>query len=560
MYGDDVNQHRARTSDSGRLRWAADDRGAIMVLGIFMCVLLVGALWYIAGIGDTLMYRERMQEASDAVAFSTAVIEARLMNLLVMINLLMAAIESILVALNIIIYATLATALVLLGLGAALSWCGAGEALIAAGEALIDVQQEVLQPMHDDVVKPAVQDALKALHTVAGGIPDIAGTAMLAGAEEIASKYKPTVTFTPLPPLVYISGSTLPLSPVWTNLPVESGSTSVLCAKAFDALSGALDMVFSGASTILAPVKAVAMAVGINDYFCELGGSSSAPDPSALQKQVGSTQCGSNQDIQTQCQTATSERQALGPLEAQCGYSGDTPPDPVPANQPAQCASLSQQISQADGDQSQCDQMKKSCQDGANSGSPQCGNISDSTLQARCQSAQTSAQNNLNSSSSSNNGGMEPTRVKKSWHNGINDAQLLAIVNSDGQPTKLSPKFVAIASQNKITAPDPTMPSGQLSSWSQAEMFYDCSAAWTTCDDHEESMWNFYWRARFRLVNLNIFGIGAVQPIASEVLWGKQIGIDAVKAATKLKGMTPAKIQLAVDLPNVIPPGTPSLH
>ena len=65
---------------------ASDERGAIMVLGIFMCTCLVGILWYLAGIGDAIIYRERMQEASDAVAFSAAVIHARGMNLIVLIN------------------------------------------------------------------------------------------------------------------------------------------------------------------------------------------------------------------------------------------------------------------------------------------------------------------------------------------------------------------------------------------------------------------------------------------------------------------------------------------
>ena len=59
-----------------------------------------GAFWYIAGIGDALVYRERMQEAADSVSFSAAIVEARGMNIIVMINLLMAAILAIRVAIN----------------------------------------------------------------------------------------------------------------------------------------------------------------------------------------------------------------------------------------------------------------------------------------------------------------------------------------------------------------------------------------------------------------------------------------------------------------------------
>jgi hypothetical protein len=56
---------------AGRARTLGEDQqGAIMVLGIFMCSCIVGVLWYVAGIGDAIVYRERMQEAADAVALA----------------------------------------------------------------------------------------------------------------------------------------------------------------------------------------------------------------------------------------------------------------------------------------------------------------------------------------------------------------------------------------------------------------------------------------------------------------------------------------------------------
>ena len=36
-----------------------DQRGAIMVIGVFMAMLVVGFLYYIVGIGNTIIYRER---------------------------------------------------------------------------------------------------------------------------------------------------------------------------------------------------------------------------------------------------------------------------------------------------------------------------------------------------------------------------------------------------------------------------------------------------------------------------------------------------------------------
>src|SRR5690606_12166406 len=79
-----------------------DEQGAIMLLGVFMAIFLTAMVWYVVGIGDALLYRERMQDAADAAAFSAAVTHARGMNLLVLINMVMAALLAVLVALKLI--------------------------------------------------------------------------------------------------------------------------------------------------------------------------------------------------------------------------------------------------------------------------------------------------------------------------------------------------------------------------------------------------------------------------------------------------------------------------
>lgn len=78
-----------------------DRRGAVMVVGVFMAAFLVGALWYIIGFGDAILYRQRMQDGADAVAYAAAVYHARGMNIIAMINIIMAAILAVLVALKI---------------------------------------------------------------------------------------------------------------------------------------------------------------------------------------------------------------------------------------------------------------------------------------------------------------------------------------------------------------------------------------------------------------------------------------------------------------------------
>jgi len=74
-----------------------DTRGAILIVGIVFGVLLVGALWHIAGIGDAIAWRERAQDAADAGAFENAVWNARGMNVIVAINIVMSLVLAVLV-------------------------------------------------------------------------------------------------------------------------------------------------------------------------------------------------------------------------------------------------------------------------------------------------------------------------------------------------------------------------------------------------------------------------------------------------------------------------------
>lgn len=78
-----------------------DRRGAILMAAVFMAVFLVGCLWYLVGIGDAAIYREKMTDGSDAVAFASAVYHARGMNLIAVLNLIMAAALAVLIALKI---------------------------------------------------------------------------------------------------------------------------------------------------------------------------------------------------------------------------------------------------------------------------------------------------------------------------------------------------------------------------------------------------------------------------------------------------------------------------
>ncbi|MGH7284323.1 MAG: hypothetical protein ACRELY_22580 [Polyangiaceae bacterium] len=72
-----------------RHRIANDQRGAVMVMGLFMALAFIGMLWFLLGVGSTLAFKEKMQQAADSAAFSAAVVHARDMNLIVAINMVM---------------------------------------------------------------------------------------------------------------------------------------------------------------------------------------------------------------------------------------------------------------------------------------------------------------------------------------------------------------------------------------------------------------------------------------------------------------------------------------
>ena len=81
---------------------ARDNRGVIMVVGVFFTFLWIGLAWAIFGIGNAISYRENLQNAADASAFAAAVYDARGMNLLASVNIIMGVVLAILIVLNLV--------------------------------------------------------------------------------------------------------------------------------------------------------------------------------------------------------------------------------------------------------------------------------------------------------------------------------------------------------------------------------------------------------------------------------------------------------------------------
>src|SRR5687767_4564724 len=85
------SDHTGKRCGRDRGNLAGDKSGAIALGGVFMSVLLAAGVFYIIGTGNAIIYRERLQDAADAAAYTSAGVHARGMNLIVMINLIMAA-------------------------------------------------------------------------------------------------------------------------------------------------------------------------------------------------------------------------------------------------------------------------------------------------------------------------------------------------------------------------------------------------------------------------------------------------------------------------------------
>ena len=75
-----------------------DKSGAIMVMGVFMAALMVGFIYYVKGIGDAILFRERMQDAADAGAFASVAVHARGMNLIALLNITMVSVLAVVTA------------------------------------------------------------------------------------------------------------------------------------------------------------------------------------------------------------------------------------------------------------------------------------------------------------------------------------------------------------------------------------------------------------------------------------------------------------------------------
>lgn len=143
----------------------ADQDGAIMVMGVFMAVLLVGFMYYLIGVGETIFYRERMSDAGDAGAWAAAVMHARGMNAIVLINMVMAAIAAVVLAIGAVLL-IIDIGLVISGILCAIPYTAAIGCPI---ESALNAVRPTVKEIHD-LAKEFADAVLPVLNAAATGI------------------------------------------------------------------------------------------------------------------------------------------------------------------------------------------------------------------------------------------------------------------------------------------------------------------------------------------------------------------------------------------------------
>jgi len=202
-----------------------------MVMGVFMAVLLVGMIYYVSGIGETILYRERMQDAADAGAFAAAVMHARGMNIIALMNMVMAAVLSVLVALKVIEDLLTAAVIVASAICAGCGpYCGYCCGVCAGPLPILEAGREYVSGLVDEV-EPTVHTIVSAASTVSEGVSIGIPIAAQAKVVETGTNTYNTdprgggrTTATPTN-----MGLKLPL---FDPLPVEEDDSNLLCRKA----------------------------------------------------------------------------------------------------------------------------------------------------------------------------------------------------------------------------------------------------------------------------------------------------------------------------------------
>ncbi len=460
---------------------ARDSRGAIMIMGVFMAALLVAVMWYLAGLGDALLFRERAQEAADAAAFSASALQARGMHVLVLLNLTMAMILAVRVALKAIW--TLATiASVIFGVICAIpligTWACPIESLAVSAATYT---QTALQ-----ATRAPIDAALRALNVSATVVGHAIPPAAVAASLEVGRKYRDGVKLT-----VAISD---PMTEV-QGLPVEDGSTTKLCGEAGKAIGSIISVIF-GRTAIAGKLgdfignALSGLVESAPAYFCELPGMPNSP--LNLDQFAGQIDDAAEQHCNGQRDTAVKA------AEDKATAAGK---DSVKAGNDAR--------GKFDFDKCKIDKKNRTT-----------NQITTGTASA--------------GAGGKGAGKIAPMRLSAEGGNYCSVQQSIGVAEGNHEILKKGPHMVSLgyslkgpAKTSTANAILPKLGAVAPDAFAQSEYFYDCAGSFEgrDCNDDEEAMWHFHWRPRLRLWNAPFDGIKL--PVAAiETIYRAKVTLD----------------------------------
>jgi hypothetical protein len=502
----------------------SDTRGAVLVMGIVMGALLVGALWHIASVGDAIIWRERIQDAADASAFENAVWHARGMNVLAAINIVMSMVLAVLVVWRIALF-MVTVALLVSGIFCVLS-LGAECPVTAT---LLQIQQQMLR--NDNRVATTVVRVLgaaRAIETVVASVTPLLafeqatahtrGDYDVDGVRTLSASMIPSInadgarnfaaclaTGKPKPKdapakageeaesapdeggaLEDVGGFVKdnlshPRMGVGVSLPVEEGSYDTLCSKAGEFFLNQYAGLFEriGAPTPL--VNALDKVKGImgkfigkfpTEFCTPVGDGIPAELAKVLSKQAKDA-CDKSVDERAKTEKRTWVTSPDG--EKEPGYT-----DPE------------------DGKIKPVDELKKSC------------------TEARAKKAKKELGDAIKATAKSMTECAKPAAV---WAYAMNGNVFLRSFARIEHATPLAGRDlrgIQIADLTPNNAPATPAAEPVLA---HAEAYFDCEGAWDECKDN--AMWQLRWRARLRRVQpLRALAATAVEPALAAWLEG----------------------------------------
>lgn len=245
-------------SPGDRVDLVRDERGAMLVIAVFFAIFAVSMLYLGIGAAETVLFREHLQDTADSAALSGAVTQARLMNIVVLINLVMAALVAILLTLKLV------EGFAIVGIAIA-----AGLAFFTAGSSLafippLNALRSTMAGIYEEL-KPGIFEVLKVLNDVSDKIVEV-GPA--AGKLVALTEIEGSGANANARGFAAVSGE---------DLPLRNDDYSKLCKNAGKLVRSIAEKPFAGIPGVgtimheaLSPVDSLAEAM--SEWFCGDGG------------------------------------------------------------------------------------------------------------------------------------------------------------------------------------------------------------------------------------------------------------------------------------------------